>query len=176
MRYLAGLTIVVLATTQAAPLAQPGEDGVAVKAELKDASGRSVGQASLRQAGARVLVTLTLDGLPAGTHAMHLHETGACEPPDFESAGGHFAPAGHAHGLMAAAGAHAGDLPNIHVGPSRKLTVEVLVDRVSLTPDGSGSLLDGDGSAIVLHEGSDDYASQPSGDAGPPIACGVITR
>ena len=118
-----------------------------------------------------VLIDANLSAVPPGYHGFHIHEVGKCEPPDFKSAGGHFNPEEDRHGLMTDAGPHAGDLPNIHVPENGKLRIEMLHQLVSLQ-----GLLDDDGSAIVIHEGPDDYVTDPTGNAGARIACGVIIK
>jgi len=147
-----------------------GEDTIR-KATLRDREGRTVGEATLRQTPHGVLIQVGFEGLIPGTHAFHLHETGECERP-FTSAGGHFDPHGVAHGLLDPDGAHQGDLPNIHVPSSGDLTLEILAPGVQL--EGEIGLMDADGAALVVHEGPDDYASDPAGAAGPRLACGVI--
>lgn len=142
-------------------------------ANLKDAGGKDVGSVKLTQLPDGVLLTLAAKGLPAGTHAFHVHAVGKCEPP-FTSAGGHFNPAGKKHGIMVAEGHHAGDMPNIHVPASGELTVEVMNTAITLEKGKPNSVFDSDGSAIVIHEGADDYKSDPAGAAGKRIACGVI--
>ncbi len=138
-------------------------------AVLKDPDGKEVGKISVMAIPSGVLIAADLTAVPPGTHGFHIHAVGKCEAPDFKSAGGHFNPEEDEHGLMNEAGPHAGDMPNIHVPETGKLKLEVLNQMVSL--DG---LLDGDGAAIVIHEGSDDYTSDPAGDAGARIACGVL--
>lgn len=140
-------------------------------AVLKDPDGKEVGTVTLTAVPTGVLLDADLTALPPGAHAFHIHETGKCEAPDFKSAGGHFNPEEDEHGLMNQAGPHAGDMPNIHVPESGQLRVEVLNQMVNF--DG---LLDEDGSAIVIHEGADDYTSDPAGHAGARIACGVIAK
>jgi superoxide dismutase, Cu-Zn family len=113
-------------------------------------------------------------GLPPGPHGIHIHETGQCDPTTaFESAGGHYA-GGKEHGFMAENGPHAGDLPNVHVGQDGLLKVEFFTERLSLAEGAANPLRDADGSAIVIHAGPDDYASDPSGNSGDRLACGVI--
>lgn len=145
------------------------------RAELKNTKGEAIGTASLVGTPNGVLITLELDKGPAGVHAFHIHEKGACDAPSFESAGGHFNPDQSRHGYHDPQGPHAGDLPNLHVPPDGRLVTEVLADGVSLTP-GRGSLLDADGSALLLHFGTDDYRTDPAGGAGDRVACGVIMR
>lgn len=153
----------------------------AASATLKDTDGKQVGTVELTQMAADgVLLKADITGLPPGVHAFHIHETGKCEPP-FKSAGGHFNPDNDTHGYMTEDGPHAGDMPNIHVPDSGKLTIEVYnsevsVDEGGLLDDEEGYLFDDDGSAIVIHDGADDYKSQPSGNAGNRIACGVIEK
>ena len=109
-----------------------------------------------------------LQGISPGLHGIHVHETGACLGPDFKSAGGHLAD-GKEHGVMVEGGPHPGDLPNAHVGEDGRLFVEHF--SAALTMD---MLFDDDGASVIVHSGPDDYTSQPSGDAGDRIACGVI--
>ena len=115
--------------------------------------------------------TASFIGLPASAHAFHVHAAGKCEPP-FKSAGGHFNPDGVMHGIHAEGGMHVGDMPNIHVPESGALEIEVLNARPML----DASLFDADGVAIAIHEGANDYKSDPAGAAGPRIACGVTAK
>jgi Cu-Zn family superoxide dismutase len=107
-------------------------------------------------------------------HAIHVHELGRCEPP-FTTAGGHFNPGSRAHGFRREQGSHAGDLPNVRASDAGTAHVEHISTAISLS-SGSGSVLDTDGSALVVHAGADDYATDPSGNSGSRIACGVIAR
>jgi Cu-Zn family superoxide dismutase len=143
-------------------------------AELRNDQGKQVGTATLEETPHGVLMTVDLEGLPAGTHAFHIHEIGKCEPP-FKSAGGHFNPTHKQHGIRNPAGMHAGDLPNIYVPESGKLKFDVFATAVTLGK-GENSLLDADGSSLVIHAGPDDYKSDPAGDAGARLACGVIVK
>lgn len=139
-------------------------------AELRNLDGEPVGQVKLRETPHGVIVTAEFKGLPEGAHGFHIHGAGRCEPP-FQSAGGHFNPDGHQHGMANPAGKHAGDLPNIHVAASGAGTVEHFA--VGLTLD---ALFGEAGTAIVVHADSDDHATDPTGNAGDRIACGVISR
>lgn len=151
----------------AAPvLAAPGDEA---SAAMADTEGNEVGTVELTQMQHGVLLTAKLTGLPEGTLAFHVHETGLCEPP-FTSAGGHYNPDSAKHGFGAEDGPHSGDMPNIYVPASGDVTFEVLNANLEL----DDSLLDADGAAIVIHAGPDDYQSDPAGNAGDRIACGVI--
>ncbi len=143
-------------------------------AVLKDPQGHEVGKVTLVAVPTGILLDVDLSALPAGDHALHIHGVGKCEPPSFKSAGGHFNPLEEEHGLMNLEGPHAGDMPNIHVPDNGKLKIEVLNPMVTLS--GDNAILDGDGSALVIHAGADDYTTNPSGDAGARIACGVVTK
>lgn len=138
-----------------------------------NAQGNTIGHAALTETPHGIRIRADLQGLPPGWHAFHLHAVGNCTPPDFKSAGGHFNPTGHNHGFDVPQGPHAGDLPNIYVAADGKLLLETFAARVTLK-EGNASLLDPDGSALVLHAKADDYLSQPAGNAGDRIACAVI--
>lgn len=140
-------------------------------ARMHDANGDAVGTVAFQPTPFGTLLHARLAFLPSGTHAFHVHETGECKPP-FKSAGGHFNPHGDGHGLMDDDGRHAGDMPNIHVPASGVVDIEIFNDLLRLDEQ----LFDEDGAAIVIHEGPDDYKSNPAGAAGPRIACGVIER
>jgi superoxide dismutase, Cu-Zn family len=142
-------------------------------AALKNANGGDVGTAEMTQNPAGVLIKLSVKGLPPGDHAFHVHAVGKCEPP-FESAGGHFNPATKKHGLMAADGPHAGDMPNLHIPAGGELVIEVLNSNVTLEKGKPNSVFDTDGSALVIHAGVDDYKTDPTGNAGGRISCGVV--
>jgi superoxide dismutase, Cu-Zn family len=144
------------------------------KATLKDKNGKGVGAVELSQTPAGVLLKLSLKGAPAGEHAFHIHAVGKCEPP-FESAGAHFNPGSKHHGYLSGEG-HAGDMPNLHIPSSGELEVEVVNAAITLDRGKPSSVFDNDGSAIVIHAGKDDYKTDPAGNAGDRIACGVITE
>jgi superoxide dismutase, Cu-Zn family len=144
-------------------------------ATLVDAEGRNIGQARLQQTPHGVLLKLELRNVPSGVHAVHVHEVGRCDAPTFESAGAHVASPGRQHGFLATGGFHAGDLPNIDVPATKNFAVEYFVRDVTLDA-GAATLLDADGSAVVIHAGKDDYVTNPAGGSGDRIACGRIVR
>lgn len=159
------------------PASLTAQDAAKATAELMGRDGRHLGRVDLTQTPSNgVLLDVQVEGLEPGIHAIHIHQTGACEAPGFTSAGGHYAPGGHAHGLMDPAGKHAGDLVNFHVPSSGSAHIERLARDVSLESGAAGTLFDTNGSAVVIHAGADDYTSQPSGAAGDRVACGVIRR
>jgi Cu-Zn family superoxide dismutase len=144
-------------------------------AQLKNAQGNVVGVAVLRQDEGGVRFFADVRGIPQGQHGIHLHAVGKCEPPEFTSAGGHFNPAGKKHGLANLDGPHAGDLPNLSVGPDGTGQLNYLVPGLTLG-SGAGSLFDAPGTAVVIHSGADDYRTDPAGNSGARIACGVIQK
>jgi superoxide dismutase, Cu-Zn family len=160
------------AVLAAAAVAAPAFAANLATAQLKDSSGIAVGDADLVQTDAGVLIKLQLKGLKPGEHAFHVHAVGKCEAP-FESAGPHFNPTQQKHGMMSGEG-HAGDMPNLHVPQNGDLSVEVLNREVTLEQGKPNSLLDADGSSLVIHAKADDYKTDPAGNAGDRIACGVI--
>jgi superoxide dismutase, Cu-Zn family len=144
-------------------------------ADLKNREGQTIGRARLTDTPNGVLITVTLERAPAGEHAFHIHDTGRCDAPAFESAGGHFNPTQARHGFLDAKGPHRGDLPNIHVPSSGQLAFEYVADGVTLSA-GTASLLDQDGSALVMHAKPDDYRTDPAGAAGDRVGCAVIQK
>jgi Cu-Zn family superoxide dismutase len=147
--------------------------GTRAISELKDKDDRVIGRAFLREVSDGVLVRLEAAGLTPGLHAVHVHAVGKCEGPAFTSAGGHFNPLQKKHGLKSPDGAHAGDLPNMLVTKDGSGRFETKTDAITLHA-GPGSIFDSDGSALVIHAGVDDYVTDPTGNAGDRVACGLI--
>ncbi|HSN16451.1 MAG TPA: superoxide dismutase family protein [Anaeromyxobacteraceae bacterium] len=145
------------------------------KAVIHDAEGKELGAATFTPTRGGVKVHVELAGLAPGNHGIHVHAAGKCEGPDFKSAGGHFNPRGKQHGLRNPAGAHAGDLANLEVGKDGKAR-QTFVARGATLGEGEGSLLGPEGTALVIHADADDEMTDPAGNSGARIACGVIER
>jgi len=148
-----------------------------VSVELKDAKGAVVGRATIKEAPkGGVLIHLRAKGLPPGDHAAHIHVNAKCEGPDFTSAGGHFNPEMKKHGLdNTEAGPHAGDMANFTVSAKGKADVVLVNTRVNLGTD-NHSVFSNGGTALMIHAMKDDLKTDPTGNAGARIACGVITK
>jgi len=157
---------------QGGPAASAAPAGRVV-APMRDAAGKDLGTLALTEAAQGIQVHGRLHGLEPGEHAIHLHAIGRCEAPGFTSAGGHWNPESRKHGAQNPEGPHMGDLPNIHVASDG--TVEVNVVSPGGTLRGKDALLDADGAAVVVHAKADDYHTDPAGNAGDRIACGVVT-
>lgn len=147
----------------------------AVTVKLQDGQGKAVGTATLSPIAAGVSIQLDVRRLPPGDHAIHVHQTAKCEGPDFKSAGGHFNPDGKHHGLQNPEGPHAGDIPNFIVDAKGNSKATVVAPNVTLT-DGPHSVFTGGGTALVIHARADDGKTDPAGNSGDRIACGVIQK
>ena len=150
----------------------PARIDVRASATINDVANTTIGTATFADTPAGVLVSISVSGLGIGPHGVHLHAIGQCTTPGFTSAGPHFNPGDKAHGFLNPGGHHAGDLPNIISPPAGVHRVQFLVEGLKLS--GRGGLLDGDGASIVIHGSEDDYATDPAGNSGGRIACGVI--
>ena len=147
----------------------------AAEARLSYANGLPAGTAQFYVTGAGELrVTGAFAGLSEGPHGFHLHTIGSCEAPGFQSAGGHLNPYSREHGTDNPAGAHLGDLPNLTAADDGTARITAVVSDDA--DDALAAIFDGDGTAVMIHAGADDYSSDPAGDAGARIACGVVIR
>ena len=153
-----------------APSAVPA---MAAEASLFMANGNKVARAAASQAGGSVRIMIDASGLPAGVYGAHIHAIGRCDPPDFTSAGPHWSPSNRQHGRSNPQGMHLGDLPNLMVGANGRGTLEIALSGAALSGPGA-ALLDQDGAAIIIHERGDDYRTDPSGNSGARIACGIF--
>lgn len=171
-RYIILAAVIALFVFVASGSAWAGEKPMLAKAIIQNADGEKIGYAVLTEGHDGVWIALNVHSLPPGPHAFHIHAVGKCEPP-FKTAGGHFNPFGTEHGLKNPEGPHAGDIPNILVAPDGTVAAVRLAPLVTLG-EGENSLFHPEGTAIVIHEGPDDYVTDPAGAAGPRIGCGEI--
>ncbi|MFG6592005.1 superoxide dismutase family protein [Sulfitobacter sp. 1A12157] len=159
-----------LATTGAVAAQAESHMQTSATAQVAGNSNDISGNVSLNTTtSGRTLVKIDVTGVPAGTHGVHLHQTGDCSAEDFKSAGGHIA-GDRKHGVLVKDGPHPGDMPNMVVGEDGVLEAEVFLDLLDI----ESMIKDNDGAAFIIHSDADDYESQPSGDAGSRIACGVF--
>lgn len=164
--FVVGIVASIPPFAEASPLAH---------ATLRDAQGKEVGTATITPGEGGVKIAVRVSGVSPGLHGFHVHAVGKCEGPEFKTAGGHFNPATKEHGLENPKGAHAGDMPNLAVGPDGSGKGEFLARGATLG-EGAGSLFPEGGTALVLHAAPDDMRTDPAGNAGARIACGVVTR
>jgi Cu-Zn family superoxide dismutase len=158
-----------LLTLAACMTASSGGSAPQATVSLASSAGDVRGSARIADGANGLQVSVAAKGLPAGTHGVHLHTTGRCDAPDFASAGGHWNPTARKHGRNNPDGAHHGDLPNIEIGPDGRGRLSFTVPSATLS-----QLMDQDGAALVVHATADDYRTDPSGNSGSRIACGIV--
>lgn len=149
--------------------------GVPINANFTGGDGRLLGQVTISEDPAGLVMNINAVAMPTGVHGIHLHEKGLCDGPKFESAGKHWNPAGKKHGRDNPEGAHAGDLANLTVAANGTATVSIPVADAKMA-SGDWMLADADGTALVIHAKADDYKTDPSGESGDRIACAVVAR
>lgn len=180
---IARYSAILLATGLLSACATSGETAQAGKgasftpvasASLRGSDGAPKGTASLTSNGTTLTLALSVSGLPVGQHGAHLHTVGSCDAPGFTTAGAHLNPHGKQHGAQNPQGSHLGDLPNLVVAGDG--TGSLTIPLVGTAAEVEALLFDADGTAVVIHAGPDDYLTDPSGNSGGRIACGVLTR
>lgn len=175
---LAVMIAILLAAAAATFVQAQANDARHASATLRDTAGNVVGVARFTEDATGVLhADVHVRSISAGKHGIHLHSVGACDPttvPPFSSAGGHHNPTGHQHGLNNPLGAHSGDLPNLIVNGAGVGHLNATGDRATISP-GPATLFDANGSSVILHAAEDDQLTDPTGNSGARIACGVIT-
>jgi|SRR5690625_281485 len=152
------------------------ENGKSLKVELVDQEGIQVGIATLTEEADGVHIAVDAHHLPEGLHGFHVHEKGICETPDFDSAGGHFNPDEKNHGFDDSKGPHAGDMMNLEVQADGTIEQLIINDRITLKKGKTHSLFNQEGTSLIVHADPDDNVSQPAGNAGERIVCGVIYK
>ena len=165
----------LVATVTACATTQTSDTGGAATAAVRDGNGTSLGVLRLESLAGGVRLSGQLTGLAPGAHGIHLHAVGRCDAPDFSSAGGHFNPRNAKHGLVNPEGPHAGDMPAVAADGNGRAVVDHTTTLVTLA-NGAATVFDADGTAVVVHAASDDQRTDPSGNSGSRIACGVIER
>jgi superoxide dismutase, Cu-Zn family len=170
--FLAASAAFAIVACGAASGAEKGRKAAA--AEIKNAKGEKVGDAKFKEGKGTVEMSVKVMNLTAGVHAIHVHDVGKCEAPDFKSAGPHFNPEKKQHGMENPAGHHAGDLANLTVDAKGKGTYKATIKGVTLAGDGANSLFHAGGTAVVIHAKPDDMKTDPAGNAGDRIACGLV--
>ena len=153
----------------------PAQGGDEISVSFIDGSGADAGTARLTRSGNGVEIAVRVTGLTPGEHGFHVHETGQCDAPAFESAGGHYSPENRQHGLQNPQGPHAGDLPSLIANAEGVADTVFTVDRLTFGTDGQAPLFKPGGLALMVHADPDDNRTDPSGNAGDRVACGVIS-
>ncbi|MFN3387426.1 MAG: superoxide dismutase family protein [Allosphingosinicella sp.] len=168
-----GLALAGCATNEPNPIEPMDPVQTVATADIRDAAGRTRARATATESGDSIRVRVEAVDMTAGAYGTHVHTTGRCDAPSFESAGGHWNPTGRQHGRDNPQGEHKGDLPNLLVGTDGRGSFEFTIPGASIS-QGPNRLLDADGAAIVVHSGADDYRTDPSGNSGSRVACGVL--
>ena len=168
---IAGVGLSSLPTMAATPT--PSSDAIQAVTTLLAADGSARGTATLTQTADGIDIVVKASGLQPGSHGIHIHTVGACTAPDFASAGAHWNPTNHQHGVNNPQGPHRGDMPNLVVDAKGVGTMDFALSRATLK-GGEAPLLDADGASLVIHSGPDDMRTDPSGNSGGRVACGII--
>ena len=174
MRKILAISVISGMSILVAACSAPTTESSGINVPIQNSEGAKIGTLTVVNIkGGGVNVEVKISGITPGSHAMHFHEFGRCDGPDFKSAGGHYNPAGVPHGHVEGGG-HAGDMMNIEANTDGTGTFKVVNEKVNIKSGSLPALMDADGTALIIHGGADDYTSQPSGAAGPRVACAVI--
>jgi Cu-Zn family superoxide dismutase len=171
--YCAAMAVLLLGAT-CGTMSSAEKERKTATAAIKDAKGQSIGLAKFTATKGGVQMSVTVANLTPGIHAIHIHAAGMCEAPAFTTATGHFNPTNKKHGLENPEGHHAGDMPNLTVAANGKGTFKTTIADVTLAGAGATSLFHTGGTSVVIHEKADDMKTDPAGNAGTRIACGVV--
>jgi Cu-Zn family superoxide dismutase len=152
------------------------DEPLSAEAHIRNKDGQPVGRATLIETAEGVRIAVTAFRLPPGPKGVHIHEVGVCQPPTFASAGAHLNPQKKKHGRLNPEGPHAGDLPNLEIGASGEGGIDIVTKAVTLHPGRQNSLFGDNGTSIVIHAGPDDEKTDPAGNSGDRIGCGVIVK
>ncbi len=169
MMLMAGMALLGACNEREPMVGERLPGGALATATMRTATGAEAGRATAREVAGGVRFTLDARGVPAGTHGAHVHTTGRCDAPGFESAGGHWNPTAAKHGANNPQGPHLGDLPNITIGADGRGTLAMTMEGATMA-----GLLDADGATMMIHATADDLQTDPSGNSGARIACGVF--
>lgn len=168
------LSVLLISQTVAIASAEEGNAPAELMVSIVNSKGEEIGNAHLKQQADKVFIHLEAKGLTPGVHGIHFHAEGKCDPPDFKTAGDHFNPHHKQHGFKNPKGFHSGDLPNIKANADGTVTAILESETVTLLPGKPNSLVKEGGTSLIIHEKADDYVTDPSGNSGARIACGVI--
>lgn len=166
--------LLLIALSLGTAMSRSSSKPAGVQVQIINSEGQKMGTAQLNQQGDKVVIHLEAENLPPGKHGIHFHNAGKCDTPDFTTAESHFNPHSKQHGFNNPKGFHDGDLPNIEVGADGKAQADIVSENVTLVQGKPNSLLKADGTSLVIHEKEDDYVTDPAGNSGNRIACGVI--
>lgn len=169
------LTVAMASVLSGCASMKAEEEVLSAEADIRNKDNQPVGRATMIETPEGLRIAVTAFRLPPGTKGIHIHDAGVCQPP-FTSAGDHFNPLKKQHGRLNPAGAHAGDLPNLTIAASGEGGIDFMTKAVTLRAGQPNSLLGGNGTSVVIHAAADDERTDPSGNSGERLGCGVIVK